>query len=111
MRELRNVIERACILADGDFITERELKQSAPRAAAPGLLTSAQAADGFTEGDDIKLSARERDHIRQVLERSGGNKMAAARALGLDRRTLYRRLDRYGLGSITRRGSGHGSGA
>ena len=99
------------VLAEGGWVTERELKQTAPRAAAPGLAAPAQAADGFPDGDDIKLSARERDHIRQVLERSGGNKMATARALGLDRRTLYRRLDRYGLGSIARRSSGRGSGA
>jgi DNA-binding NtrC family response regulator len=112
IRELRNTIERACILAEGGGITERELKQSAPRTmGAPGLPAVAAATDRFPEGDDIKLSARERDHIRQVLERSGGNKMAAARALGLDRRTLYRRLDRYGLGSITRRSVRRGNGA
>jgi DNA-binding NtrC family response regulator len=111
VRELRNTIERACILADGGWLTERELKQNAPRAmGAPGLPAAAQGA-GFPDADDIKLSARERDHIRQVLERSGGNKMAAARALGLDRRTLYRRLDRYGLGSITRRSARRGNGA
>jgi len=112
VRELRNTIERACILAEGGWLTERELKQSAPRAMpAPSLPAGAQAVDSFPDGEDIKLSARERDHIRQVLERSGGNKMAAARALGLDRRTLYRRLDRYGLGSITRRSARRGNGA
>jgi two-component system response regulator HydG len=103
VRQLRNVIERACILAEGGWITERELKQSTPRMTAAAGLAATAAAEGFSDGDDVRLSARERDHIRQVLERSGGNKMAAARALGLDRRTLYRRLDRYGLGSITRR--------
>ena len=94
-------------------MTERELKQSGSRLpSVAGVPVPAPAAgNGFTDGDDVKLSARERDHIRQVLERSGGNKMAAARALGLDRRTLYRRLDRYGLGSIARRGARRGSGA
>jgi DNA-binding NtrC family response regulator len=112
IRELRNTIERACILAEGGWVTERELKQSGPRLPVPSVPISAPvAANGFSDGDDVKLSARERDHIRQVLERSGGNKMAAARALGLDRRTLYRRLDRYGLGSIARRGARRGSGA
>ncbi|HET9266810.1 MAG TPA: sigma-54 dependent transcriptional regulator [Vicinamibacterales bacterium] len=114
IRELRNTIERACILAEGGWVTERELKQSGPRlpSLAPSVPAPAPvAANGFADGDDVKLSARERDHIRQVLERSGGNKMAAARALGLDRRTLYRRLDRYGLGSIARRGARRGSGA
>jgi DNA-binding NtrC family response regulator len=103
IRELRNTIERACILAEGGWVTERELKQSASRATSEAGQSAAAAAGGFVDADDVKLSARERDHIRQVLERSGGNKMAAARLLGLDRRTLYRRLDRYGLGSITRR--------
>src|SRR6185295_7057803 len=96
--------ERACILAEGGWVTERELKQSTSRAGSDaGMAAVLAAAAGLADGDDVKLSARERDHIRQVLERSGGNKMAAARLLGLDRRTLYRRLDRYGLGTITRR--------
>jgi DNA-binding NtrC family response regulator len=104
IRELRNTIERACILAEGGWITERELKQSTIRGAvSAGAPASSPAGSAFADADDVKLSARERDHIRQVLERSGGNKMAAARLLGVDRRTLYRRLDRYGLGSITRR--------
>jgi DNA-binding NtrC family response regulator len=114
IRELRNTIERACILAEGGWVTERELKQSGsrlPSVAPSAPLPAPVAPNGFADGDDVKLSARERDHIRQVLERSGGNKMAAARALGLDRRTLYRRLDRYGLGSIARRGARRGSGA
>jgi DNA-binding NtrC family response regulator len=106
------MIERACILADGAFLTERELKQTTSRTG--GTLVGAETAIAslqiFPE-EEIRLSARERDHIRQVLERSGGNKMAAARMLGLDRRTLYRRLDRYGLGSIARRGARRGHGA
>jgi ActR/RegA family two-component response regulator len=39
----------------------------------------------------------ERDHIRRVLEETGGNKKATARLLGLSRRALYRRLDKLGL--------------
>jgi transcriptional regulator with GAF, ATPase, and Fis domain len=112
VRELRNMIERACILADGAFLTERELKQTTSRigGSLAGTETAIAALKIFPE-EEIRLSARERDHIRQVLERSGGNKMAAARMLGLDRRTLYRRLDRYGLGSIARRGTRRGHGA
>jgi len=109
VRELRNTIERACILAEGGWVTEREIKQTTTRPVpSPQTLASVPA---LPEGEEIRLSARERDHIRLVLERSGGNKVAAARMLGLDRRTLYRRLDRYGLGAIARRGSRRGSGA
>jgi transcriptional regulator with GAF, ATPase, and Fis domain len=110
VRELRNIIERACILADGRFITERELKQSTVR-VGPGLSGESTTSPlTLAEGDELRLSTRERDHISQVLERAGGNKMAAARALGLDRRTLYRRLDRYGLGSIARKQPSRGPG-
>ena len=45
----------------------------------------------------------ERDHIVRVMESVGGNKVSAARILGLDRRALYRRLERYGIGTIERR--------
>ena len=105
VRELRNVIERACILADGDFITERELSVSMPvpsarpRAAAtePG-----RASQGTTDKD--LLVTVERDHIQRALVRAGGNKKAAAKMLGLSRRALYRRLERLDLGgTITRR--------
>jgi transcriptional regulator with GAF, ATPase, and Fis domain len=112
VRELRNTIELACILAEGGWLTERELKQSAPRAMpAPSLPAGAQAVDSFPDGEDIKLSARERDHIRQVLERSGGNKMAAARCAWTRPADAIPRLDRYGLGSITRRSARRGNGA
>jgi DNA-binding NtrC family response regulator len=43
------------------------------------------------------LAALERDRIAQVLAECAGNKALAARRLGLDRRSLYRRLERYGL--------------
>jgi transcriptional regulator with GAF, ATPase, and Fis domain len=111
VRELRNTIERACILADGGWVTEREVKQSTARPAGTASPLPRPSIPSLPEGEEVRLSARERDHIRLVLERSGGNKVAAARMLGLDRRTLYRRLDRYGLGAIARRGSRRGSGA
>ena len=100
VRELRNVIERACILAEGEFITEREL--------GPSLLLPARHHQGpnvahSPSGPD-PLTTVERDHIQRALERAGGNKKAAAQILGLSRRALYRRLERLDLGrTITRR--------
>ncbi|MGH9372604.1 MAG: sigma-54-dependent transcriptional regulator, partial [Vicinamibacterales bacterium] len=99
VRELRNVIERACILADGDFLTERELAGSmpsggpAPRAAAfgPRVTTEADREDGDS------LASVERDHIQRALARASGNKKVAAQMLGLSRRALYRRLERLDL--------------
>jgi len=96
VRQLRNVIERACILADTEFISEQELnliERAAPD-AAPAVTDAS---------DDGLLSTLERNHIVEVLKQTHGNKLLAAKILGLDRRALYRRLDRYGIGTVTRR--------
>jgi two-component system response regulator HydG len=107
VRELRNVIERACILADGEFVTERELQQGRPRAMPPAVddRRETPASVGPTDdgSDDGPLSAIEREHILRVMESVGGNKMSAARILGIGRRALYRRLERYGIGTIEKR--------
>jgi DNA-binding NtrC family response regulator len=100
IRELRNVVERACILADSEFITEREFTSGVSRIASPSATGLAQSMGDFGDGS---LSAVESGHILEVLARSGGNKAKAAKALGLDRRSLYRRLELYGIGTIAKR--------
>ena len=111
VRELRNVIERTCILADGDFITERELAVSMPSvASAPArhvapLYAVAPApppAEALPGSDDLLVNV-EREHIQRALVRANGNKKAAARMLGLSRRALYRRLERLDLGDTIMR--------
>jgi two-component system response regulator HydG len=99
VRELKNVIERACILADGDFITERELAVS-----MPALVMKPAPAAAAPQGDTDLLVNVEREHIQRALARANGNKKVAARMLGLSRRALYRRLERLDLaGTIMRR--------
>src|SRR6185295_3293667 len=105
VRELRNVIERACILVEGDCITERELAVTMPGpAAAPALaMRPSYPAPPPADGTDLLVTV-ERDHIQRALVRAGGNKKAAAQMLGLSRRALYRRLERLDLsGTISRR--------
>jgi DNA-binding NtrC family response regulator len=100
VRELRNVIERACILADGEFITEREVSISMPsvQAAVSAATTGrAVAVPSDAAGTGDLLVTVEREHIQRALERAHGNKKAAARMLGLSRRALYRRLERLDL--------------
>jgi transcriptional regulator with GAF, ATPase, and Fis domain len=108
VRELRNVIERACIMADGDLITERELTGSMPALSyavpfrpAAGALAAAEPAEAAAS-DDL-LATVEREHIQRALVRAHGNKKAAARMLGLSRRALYRRLERLDLGDTIMR--------
>jgi two-component system response regulator HydG len=87
LRELRNVIERAVILAGDAPITPAELHVPARRSPAP----AASAESGGT------LSETEERMIRDALARAGGNKSRAARLLGITRRALYGRLERYGI--------------
>jgi DNA-binding NtrC family response regulator len=106
VRELRNVIERACILADGEFVTERELSVCLPPiVTAPAAPAAATAVVTYPEKTQTELLVDvERDHIQRALVRTGGNKKAAAQMLGLSRRALYRRLERLDLsGTISRR--------
>jgi DNA-binding NtrC family response regulator len=82
-RELENVLERAMIFADGDFIGIGDLS-----AELSGSLHCP------TQSDDLRTAVRayEREHIRQVLASVDGNKEEAARRLGVNASTLYRRL-------------------
>src|SRR5207244_144829 len=90
VRELKNVVERACMLADGNLITEREIEGSLGPAFAPG-----QTAQG--RAPSTALQELERGHIVEVLRQVNGNRMAAAKMLGISRRALYRRLERHNL--------------
>jgi len=105
VRELRNVIERACILADSDVISERELSISMPPIARSHAATAASGAPATAQDPaaaDLLVTV-EREHIQRALLRSNGNKKAAARMLGLSRRALYRRLERLDLGDTIMR--------
>ena len=105
VRELRN-LERACILAPGDFVTERELASSMPRplSASRGAGGGPAASHNTNRGTDGLASGLPppnvaREDIARALQQAGGNKAAAARLLGISRRTFYRRLERFGLAS------------
>ncbi|MGE5052104.1 MAG: hypothetical protein ACM3KI_11460, partial [Bacillota bacterium] len=79
VRELRNVIERACILTDADFITERELAVSMPPAHAAAMRHEAHPVTPVAvapEDHDLLVNV-EREHIQRALVRANGNKKAA----------------------------------
>jgi len=83
IRELRNTIERATVLADGEVITMHDLPDKFRTLDIEGVSTSSlrQALDEF-----------EREYIRRSMTESKGNKEAAANKLGVDLATLYRKL-------------------
>jgi two-component system response regulator HydG len=93
IRELRNVIERACMLSDGRILTEREVL-TALGGVRPALVPS----NGSLPHDAEEVMPElDRHTIAQALQQVGGNRSAAARKLGISRRALYRRLDAFGL--------------
>jgi DNA-binding NtrC family response regulator len=83
VRELRNVLERGVVLARSPHITAADLE-----------LLAAPAASG---DEPVSLREAERRHIETVLARCGGNVTRAARALGIDRVTLHRKIEKYGI--------------
>ena len=88
-RELRNVLERAAILAEGPLVEPRHLWLDAGRAApVPGASTRLP---------ELNLEALERRAIEQALEAESGNRKRAAARLGIGLRTLYDKLRRMGL--------------
>ena len=98
VRELKNVMERACMLAEGATVSERELAGAfGPDVpAAPARGRSAEPAGRATERA-APLEEIEREHILDVLRQVKGNRMKAAKVLGISRRALYRRLERHHL--------------
>ena len=99
VRELSNVLERASIMANGGPIQidhlPAELREG-ETIAEPLETTEPETTNDEVEMD-LSLQAAERDQIRRALDSAGGKRVAAARLLGLSRRTLYRKLDKYGI--------------
>ena len=84
VRQLQHMIERLVILAPGGRISEDAVEE-AIRASSP------------REEAGETLAEAEAEQIRKVLAATGGNKSRAARILGIERKTLYRKLERMGL--------------
>ena len=93
VRELQNCIERAVALSEHEEIGVEDLPEPVRRAGS----RSSHPAPALAAGPPglLSLAEVERRHILHVLEAVGGNKRLAARILGVDRRTLYRKLEQY----------------
>jgi len=95
IRELRNVIERACILTESRILSERELLRAMSTPQADPAQEASPAPSPVAEAPYPSLfSTAQREQIERVLLQVGGNKAAAAKLLGMSRRSLYRWLDR-----------------
>ena len=86
VRELDHAVERAVLLSSGDLVRVSDLSLRAPRESTQRM-------------EDLSLEEVESLLIRKAIDRYGGNISQAADALGLSRSALYRRLQKYGIGS------------
>ena len=86
VRELDHAIERAVLLSSGDVVRVSDLSLRNPRESAQRM-------------EDLSLEEVESMLIRKAIDRYSGNISQAAEALGLSRSALYRRLQKYGIGS------------
>lgn len=89
VRELENIIERAVLLGNNEFITLEDLPNS--------IRESKGEFNYDSDSLDDAVQAFEKHHILSVLKRTEGNKAEAARLLGIDPSTLYRKMERFDL--------------
>lgn len=82
VRELKSVIASAAMMAEGDLIDVRDFPES----------VRAEATAAPDDEDLLPLAEIERRHVLRVMQRTGGNKVRAAKILGIHRATLYRLL-------------------
>jgi len=89
VRELENAIERAAVLSRKEILEAGEFRSEAPRAAEPAP----------PEGESLSevVAAAERQAIADALRAANGNRREAAKQLGVSLRTLFYKIDRYGI--------------
>jgi two-component system, NtrC family, response regulator AtoC len=100
IRELRNVVERACILSSDDVIYEKDISflkiaSKPPAPPFPAAEPVAGASRAISSLRDV-----ERSHIVEALKRLNGHKGKAAKALGINPKTLYRKMKEYLIAQV-----------
>ncbi|MCX6615613.1 MAG: sigma-54 dependent transcriptional regulator [Acidobacteria bacterium] len=89
VRQLRHVLEKLVILTPGGVVDAGAVGAALDAYVLAGAASAAPSSKSLTD-----LSALEEEHIRKVLEATAGNKSRAAAILGIERKTLYRKLER-----------------
>lgn len=85
LRQMKNIVRRATLLAQQDYITVEELGNEIQEQAV------------FTDSVSLRSEEREKNQILEALRHTNNNKSKAALLLGIDRKTLYNKLKLYGL--------------
>lgn len=93
VRELMNAIERAVVLSRSEYLDEQDL----PLLSKDDLPEAETSPSRPTVPADLPLEDVEKETILKTLEATEGNKSEAARRLGITRRTLHKKLKKYGV--------------
>jgi two-component system response regulator HydG len=93
VRELMNTIERAIILSMSEYLDEQDI-QLVTEGEMP---RSDEVPSGYENSSNLPLDEVEKATILNTLESTGGNKSEAARRLGITRKTLHKKLKKYGM--------------
>lgn len=102
VRELQNRVQRAVIMADGQWITEEDLELG-PSTPSSATNQGGNGGNGGAAGDGAGANLREarerleREMVIVAMERHGGNVSAAAKELGISRPTLYELMNKLGI--------------
>ncbi len=108
VRELETVVERACSLSSGPVIHIADLpaELQGERASPDAPVRLELAFEGAGEGGIVPLAELERETIHRTLRQLKGDKLRAAKLLGIGKTTLYRKLKEYGIVGV---GQQHGA--
>ncbi len=99
VRQLENFVERLIVLYDGPKVLRAHIEREVGREAARERSPRSSSAPELRPGPDLDSQRRdaEREAIIEALSRAGNNRSLAARILEISRRTLYNKLEEYGL--------------
>jgi two-component system response regulator HydG len=93
VRELMNAVERAVVLSRSEYLDEQDL----PLVIKNALPDEEKSPSRYAVPADLPLEDVEKATILKTLESTGGNKSEAARRLGITRKTLHKKLKKYGM--------------
>ena len=97
VRQLRNAVEKMVVLAGGDMLTLDDVPAEILAPTAPATAVSTETSAAAAPDPTASLADVEKAQILAALNAAGGNKTAAADALGISRRTLHRKLREWGM--------------